>query len=305
MKFYENTNYEYGSVCFDVDLIEKRLYQGLETEARALFVIALRKKYSLKETAAENIAWYKLLRMLPSLFPLTFIDRVWLCLRRLRYRNLMKQGQIKNVLVTDMLPAKTLLHMRQEIRRHEPLWTVNTGRSQSPLSPHSKTNAIELFARNPEMARSSVFDTADQQWRYATQTELAKAFPTVTKWLLDFERDMGGQLGRAVLVRLKPHSCVYGHCDSEWKLRGFDRYHVVIDSRGGSYMQSGDEHALCHNGEVFFFENKKWHTAYNRSPHWRVHIIVDIRLDKERNRSLPVYSYQDWQRWKDVVSHDA
>jgi aspartyl/asparaginyl beta-hydroxylase (cupin superfamily) len=55
-----------------------------------------------------------------------------------------------------------------------------------------------------------------------------------------------------------------------------DRYHLVLVSAIGSPMACGDEEAVMREGELWWFDNKKPHEAFNRSDEGRIHLIFDL-----------------------------
>ena len=111
----------------------------------------------------------------------------------------------------------------------------------------------------------------------SVQTSMVAAFPKTTALIEDFARHHNARLGGVTLVRLRPKSAVFNHYDSEPWLAIRDRYHLVVQSPKGSLMQSGKEVVEFHEGDLFFFQNKKMHTAVNPSNEWRVHVIFDMK----------------------------
>lgn len=86
----------------------------------------------------------------------------------------------------------------------------------------------------------------------------------------------GGTLGRTMLVALLPGSRVYPHVDHGEYYRVRDRYHLVLKSRSGSRLTAGDETAVLREGELWVFNNKIRHAAWNDSGESRVHLIFDV-----------------------------
>jgi hypothetical protein len=83
-------------------------------------------------------------------------------------------------------------------------------------------------------------------------------------------------LSRATIVRLKPKSFVGQHIDlgSYYLIR--NRFHLVLYSRSGSVLASGDEMVRMQEGELWWFDNKQHHSAVNESSEWRIHYIFDL-----------------------------
>ena len=83
-------------------------------------------------------------------------------------------------------------------------------------------------------------------------------------------------MSRATIVRLKPKSQVSRHIDvgSYYLIR--DRFHLVLHSSAGSVLMSGGEQVRMQEGELWWFDNKQYHEAYNESDEWRIHYIFDL-----------------------------
>jgi len=77
-------------------------------------------------------------------------------------------------------------------------------------------------------------------------------------------------------VRLAPQKQVYRHIDTGAYYRVRDRYHFVLRSDGGSPLTSGDERCVLHEGQLWWFDNKLPHEAFNPGDTWRIHLIFDL-----------------------------
>lgn len=110
----------------------------------------------------------------------------------------------------------------------------------------------------------------------------AYTFPHFQKtyaFVESFAKSTKGTLSRAMIVKLLPHSQVYKHYDAGMYYKTRDRYHLVLQS-DGSKMTSGDESATWHTGELWWFDNKLPHEAFNESDKERIHIIFDVLPQK-------------------------
>ena len=89
-------------------------------------------------------------------------------------------------------------------------------------------------------------------------------------------KELGGDLSRISVVRLNPHGRVYPHIDEGDYYKVRDRYHLVLRSPGGSEMNSGGEEVVFRDGELWWFNNKAVHDAFNPSAEGRIHVIFDV-----------------------------
>ncbi len=111
-----------------------------------------------------------------------------------------------------------------------------------------------------------------------------KNYPYFTKtyaYLEKFADEAGGQLTRAIIVSLAPKSRVYPHIDWGNYYIGKDRYHIPIKTTGSINICDGEQQ-IYQEGELWWFDNKKEHEAFNDNNEERVHIIFDV-LPKKRN----------------------
>lgn len=151
------------------------------------------------------------------------------------------------------------------------LWLHNTSR-QTKVKVQRETNTIYL--RSAVKPFPPGVDGNDVHPSHPTK--LARHFPHIMEWLQDFAHQIGGELGRATIVRLTPKGQVYRHIDKGDYYRIRDRYHLVLHSLAGSVLGAGEEWVRMHPGELWWFNNKAPHEAYNESDDWRIHLIFDV-----------------------------
>jgi outer membrane protein assembly factor BamB/orotate phosphoribosyltransferase len=156
-----------------------------------------------------------------------------------------------------------------EVRAQEQTWLINTNR-QDKIRVQRDTNTIFIrgAVRRPDLQIND-----NQESRV---TDVSRLFPKAIAFMAGFANEMNSQLSRATIVRLKPKSQVFRHTDvgSYYFIR--DRYHLVLYSTAGSVLISGDEQVRMQEGELWWFNNKQYHAAYNESDEWRVHYIFDL-----------------------------
>jgi outer membrane protein assembly factor BamB/orotate phosphoribosyltransferase len=156
-----------------------------------------------------------------------------------------------------------------EVRANDDAWFINTSR-QGKIEVQRDTNTI--FLRSP--VRRPDLNVNENQETQATK--VSARFPKAVAFMTAFAEEMDAGLSRATIVRLKPRSQVYRHIDggSYYLIR--DRYHLVLQSPAGSVLASGDEHVRMQEGDLWWFNNKQYHEAYNESEEWRIHYIFDL-----------------------------
>jgi len=163
----------------------------------------------------------------------------------------------------------------QEIAQNDEAWLADTSR-QDNIQVQRDTNTIFLSraVRRPDL---NVNENQESEL-----TPAAKLFPTALAFMQEIAAEMNATLSRATIVRLKPKSQVYPHVDagSYYFLR--DRYHLVLRSKAGSVLMSGDEQVRMQEGELWWFNNKQYHEAYNESDEWRIHYIFDLLPNAHR-----------------------
>ncbi|MES2936864.1 MAG: aspartyl/asparaginyl beta-hydroxylase domain-containing protein [Pseudomonadota bacterium] len=168
-----------------------------------------------------------------------------------------------------------------ELEAH-PAWARRSGR-QKMIPVQRETQSMFLRAPTvdllPQPLRKllgiKVHDSHGSFW-----ARESKKLPALKGFLQEFAASQGTRLGRANVVRLKPQGKVYPHIDQGAYSRRRDRYHLVLKSEAGSVLTAGGETVVMRAGELWWFDNKKEHSAENPSDEWRIHLIFD--LDRRR-----------------------
>ncbi len=169
-------------------------------------------------------------------------------------------------LIHQGIDVKPLL---EEIGKNEDAWLADTSRQDS-ITVQRDTNTIYIrgAVKRPDL---HVNENQESAW-----TAIAEKFPLASSFMDSFAKSTNGTLARATIVRLKPRSKVYRHIDmgSYYLIR--NRFHLVLRSAAGSVLISGGEQARMKEGELWWFDNKQHHEAYNESEEWRIHYIFDV-----------------------------
>ncbi len=108
-----------------------------------------------------------------------------------------------------------------------------------------------------------------------------KHFQKTYKYLEDFADEKKSQLSTVMIVSLDAKEKVYPHIDFGDYYKKRDRYHIPIKTKGSINICDGEVQEYK-EGEMWWFNNKKTHEAYNDSHEERIHIIFDI-LPKRRS----------------------
>ncbi len=153
-----------------------------------------------------------------------------------------------------------------ELAQNEDYWSTQRARmlevQRETLNINLRSGVSEegkLLANCHEVVNTAIYDF----------------FPFTTSWAENFAKEIG-KLSRMMIVSLQPQGRVYPHMDSGEYYNIRNRYHLVLQSKGGSKMISGNEKQIFNTGELWWFNNKETHEAFNQSAHPRIHIIFDI-----------------------------
>jgi hypothetical protein len=169
-----------------------------------------------------------------------------------------------------------------EITVHADEWERHTGRQRYRVQRETQT----IYLRGPRMGilplpliilfKLKVEDSHATWWIPGARAR----FKAITQFLKDFAKTRDAKLARATIVRLKPGGRVYEHIDIGDYYPQRDRYHLVLQSKNGSVLTAGDEQVMMQTGEIWWFDNKKKHSAHNPSDDWRIHVIFDLEPRK-------------------------
>ena len=168
-------------------------------------------------------------------------------------------------LTPDFEPVKS------ELAVNRSAWHSQTGR-QDRVGVQAETNAIPLRG----LRRSRIMGRRRRDVHESRYTTLAEQFPATISLLEYLAETLDGELGRAKFARLPPGAVVKPHADRGRYYKRRDRYHCVIESRGGSSLTAGGESVRMQPGEIWWFDNKAIHSARNDSDLPRTHLIFDL-----------------------------
>ena len=162
------------------------------------------------------------------------------------------------------------------------LWDEITVRQEAPGSPHHDTECIWL--RGP---RDITLDTVFNELRavdYPSMHELAQAvYPLVAPVL----REIGStQLGRVLIVKLKPGGVIDPHEDTGRYAKAYSRFHLVLTSAPGNTFTCDNQTVHMQPGELWWFNHRGEHSVRNDSDTDRIHLIFDAQVPAIQVRPL-------------------
>lgn len=181
-----------------------------------------------------------------------------------------------SLLRTDV-PAEPFL---AELSAASDVWSVATGR-QDKIAVQREALAVPLRG----LRKSAIDGRARRDVHESRWTSTSKQFSHARKFLKKFANEVGGELGRAKLVSLPAGRRVYPHIDRGEYYRVRDRHHLVLRSTDGSWLRAGDEEITMRQGELWWFDNKALHEAWNTGSEDRIHLIFDV-LGAHRKREI-------------------
>ena len=101
--------------------------------------------------------------------------------------------------------------------------------------------------------------------------------PETRKLLLDFLREVGGELGRVRVSMIEGNGGIVPHIDTGKYFTIHERYHIVIQAAKGTKIVCGDEEVVMHENELWWMDNSIMHHVDNLAESPRIHIVFDIR----------------------------
>ena len=170
-----------------------------------------------------------------------------------------------------MKPAIDPRPFLEEIDKLDDVWALSTGR-QDKIAVQREARAIPLRGlRKSAIAGRQRRDVHESRW-----TNGSADFPIARDFLQGFAEARDSLLGRAKIVCLPAGKRVYPHVDRGDYYRVRNRYHLVLRSTHGSWLRAADEEVRMRAGELWWFDNKQMHEAYNDGEEDRIHLIFDM-----------------------------
>jgi hypothetical protein len=93
--------------------------------------------------------------------------------------------------------------------------------------------------------------------------------------LAELANDLGiRDIGRAMLVKLKPNGVISPHIDEGAYARYYARFHCVLSTSPDCLFYSGDDCVHMSEGECWWFNHRATHHVHNGAQE-RIHLIFD------------------------------
>lgn len=96
------------------------------------------------------------------------------------------------------------------------------------------------------------------------------------------------ELGRVLIVNLKPGVQLKPHIDEGTYADHFARFHVALTSNDRCMLEVGGDQAAMQPGEAWWFDHKQQHSAFNLGTTDRWHIILDAVSPRFPMGKVPV-----------------
>lgn len=164
-----------------------------------------------------------------------------------------------------------VMPLMDAIMRQPALWSADDRRTTFEGTPHKEVDDILIrFGGNDGDDLEAVDFPA------AAKLPMAKDLAINVMQLV-----RGVRLGRLVITKLEPGRKILPHKDVLGDYANYyTRYHVILQGLQGSLFTCGDETVQMLTGEVWWFDAAAEHSLMNNSPDDRIHLLVDVRIDK-------------------------
>lgn len=160
------------------------------------------------------------------------------------------------------------------------MWQEITARQDTPGTNHGDTETI--FLRwSADQSIGAVFTDL-----VAVDYPARQRLPMISQLINQIHSVVGGELGRVILVKLKPSGMITPHVDEGQYADYYDRFHLPLSTNNEhtlyvEYREGCGEFCHMQVGELWWFNHKLKHYAVNGDTD-RIHLIVDIKTDRCR-----------------------
>ena len=159
------------------------------------------------------------------------------------------------------------------LKVNDALWDQIPLRTKYPNTPHAQASDILVWFNAIPDDPSTVIDDIEVQPYPAWHL-----LPQLRPLIFDLMRAVEGvRLGRVVITKLRPGTCITPHCDGGAPATYFTRYQIALQALPGNVFHCGGETISMRTGDVWWFDNTQEHAVENGSSDDRIVVIVDIR----------------------------
>lgn len=152
------------------------------------------------------------------------------------------------------------------------MWRDVTLRQEFQGSAHRDTEAI--FLRGPKSFAAARDDLTSIPHLASTVLEIRSACESILSGIpVEF-----CEVGRAMIVSLKPGGRIDRHSDDGAYAERFSRFHVALQSDAGNLFTVGDDVFHMEPGQCWWFDHRSEHEVRNDSGRARIHLIFDARV---------------------------
>jgi len=156
------------------------------------------------------------------------------------------------------------------------LFNDNQTRQKYPGSAHGDTESIYLRWARGQTVQAAF--TEIHAYNYPALETISEANGLID---LCFKLVGGKELGRVMIVNLKPNGFITPHADEGAYADHYERFHLSLESEDGNIFFVGEpdrvgEFVHMRPGELWWFNHKNKHWVFNNSEKPRLHMILDI-----------------------------
>ena len=154
-------------------------------------------------------------------------------------------------------------------------------RQEHPASSHKDTETI--YFKMPELITEySVFHSLDSQWvgnslaRCLAEDLLKQVRFSIMNY---FKQEY--ELGRVMLVKLKPWGHITPHTDEGTYAEHYERFHLPIITSDTAFMRIESDLLNMRRGCVYKIAHRQEHECWNLNGADRVHLIFDMKRSEK------------------------
>lgn len=156
-------------------------------------------------------------------------------------------------------------------------WNADRIRTTHVGSPHVQVEDMLLRFNERQLTKESALNDTE-----TVALEPWRGLSYARNCALDLARYLSSpRIGRVMLTRLVDGGRIYPHKDEGTPAWYYDRYHLVVGSGPGkNWFRTDQQWEDMRPGEIWWVNNQREHEVINESGEDRLHLIVDLRLDK-------------------------